>query len=212
MNTPICIPKPFVAGLSSILYALGMHLEMFCIRNKSLLAKQAAQEPDQGTWGTSSSCTCRMTLNYNGSNCYSQVQRECSVRQRLPWASLLPEIARGKMSCSARKEGATFLDYYKASVLFVWLMSPHFRRSHLMHLSLLTTSPLVCCWLFLRFMRPNSQAMCVWIKGTWESLFLSDPRKFPVSCLSEAPAESMMGRWSLLSPGKIRSLLSFRFN
>lgn len=48
----------------------------------------------------------------------------------------------------------------------------------------------------LRFMRPNLQAMCAWIKGTWDCLFMSDPGKFPVSCLSEALAKSMMGRWS----------------
>ena len=35
------------------------------------------------------------------------------------WASLLPETAGGKMSCFLRKEGAAFLDYYKASVSFV---------------------------------------------------------------------------------------------
>lgn len=66
--------------------------------------------------------------------------------------------------------------------------------------------------LFLRFMRPNSQAMCVWIKRTWESLFMSDPRKFPLSCLSEVHAESMMGRWSPPSAGKIWNLLSFPFH
>lgn len=48
----------------------------------------------------------------------------------------------------------------------------------------------------LRFMRPNLQAMCARIKGTWDCLFMSDPGKFPVSCLSEALAKSMMGRWS----------------
>lgn len=121
---------------------------------------------------------------------------------------LLLEIARGPISF-LRKEA--FLDYYKVSVLFVWLMSPHFRRSHLMYLSLLTTAPLMCCWLFLRFMRPNSQAMGFWIKGIWESLFVSDPWKFPLSCLSESCAESMMGRQSLPSPGKIWNRLSFHF-
>lgn len=124
----------------------------------------------------------------------------------------LLEIARGKTRCFLRKEGAELPDHYKASVLFVWLMSPRCRHSHLMYLSLLTTLPFMCCCLFLRFMRPNLQAMCVWIKGTWDSLFMSDPRKFPLSCLSEVHAESMMARWSRQSPGKTWKLLSLHFN
>lgn len=132
--------------------------------------------------------------------------------QFLSWASLLPEIARGELMCLLRKGGAARLDDCEASVLFVWLMSPRFRLARWTCRSLLTTPPLLCCWPFLRFMRPNSQAMCVWIKGTRESLFMPDPRKFPLSRLSEAHAESVMGRWSLPSPGKIWTLPSFHFN
>lgn len=181
---------------------------MFCIQNKSLLAKQAALEGG-GTRVLGWLSTCHMTLN-----CWWLVfSGDKGMQwQFLSWASLPLEIARGKRSCLLRKEGAACLDYCEASVLFLWLMSPRFRLSHLMCWSLLTTSPFMCCWPFVRFMRPTSQAMCVWIKGTRESLFMSDPKKFPLSRLSEVHAESMMGRWSLESPSKIWNLLSFHFN
>lgn len=119
-----------------------------------------------------------------------------------------PPASRDHALCE--RGGAMLLDPYKTSVLFVWWMSP--RRGYWMYLHLLTVSSCLCRWLVLRFMRPHSEAMCVWIKGTWESLFMSDPRKFPLSCLSEVHAESMMGRWSLPSAGKIWNLLSLHFN
>lgn len=189
---------------------LGKGLEIFQSRNKSYITKWAALEQGgQDAWVIFSLCTCWMTLT---DEWLSFSGDEGMQWQFLFWASLLPETASGKMSCFLRKQGTAFLDYYKVSVLFVWLMNPHFKCSHLMYLSLLTTLPFMCCWRFLRFMRPNPQAMCVWIKGTWESLFMSDPKKFPLSCLSEVHAASVLGRWSLLSCGRIWNLLLFYFN
>lgn len=197
--------------LAVISVVSGKCLEMFRIRNKSLLPRKAALK--QGTsiigW-LFPLCSYRMTLNYLWLS-FSTGEKVMQC-QFLSWASLLPTIARGKTRGFLRKEGAAIFNYDTESVLFVWLMSPHFKRSPLMYLSLLTTLPFMCCWLFLRFMRPNSQVMCVWIKGTWESLFMSDPRKFPLSCLSEVHAESMMGRRSPQCPGRVWNLLSFLLN
>lgn len=65
----------------------------------------------------------------------------------------------------------------------------------------------------LRFMRPNLQAMCARIKGTWDCLFMSDPGKFPVSCLSERRLPRAWWEDGVLrSPGKIWNLLSCIFH
>lgn len=111
-----------------------------------------------------------------------------------------------------RKEGAVLCNPYEASVLSAWFMSPHLTHSHWTYVCAFPQPCLSCInWLFSKLMRPNSQAKSVWIKGTWESLFMSDPRKLPVSCSSEVPAESMLERWGPQSPGKSWSLFSLHF-
>ena len=114
--------------------------------------------------------------------------------------SSLPQIAK---SSFLRKEGAVLCNPYKASVLSAWFMSPHLTHSHWTYVCAFPQPCLSCVnWFSSKLMRPNSQAMSVWIKGTWESLFMCDSRKLPVSCSSELPAESMLERWGLQSPVK----------
>lgn len=113
---------------------------------------------------------------------------------------LLPEIARGEGGgCLPRKGGGSLRSARGISIVCV------INESVLPKLSFNVSAPsknisFCALPLGLRFMRPNLQAMCAWIKGTWDCLFMSDPRRFPVSCLSAVPAKSMMGRWSPLRP------------
>lgn len=115
------------------------------------------------------------------------------------WTLLLPEIARGEVGGFPRKGGGTLRSARGISIVCV------INESVLPMLSFNVSAPskniaFRVLPLGGRFMRPNLQAMCAWIKGTRDCLFLSDPRRFPVSCLSAVCAKSMMGRWSPLVP------------
>lgn len=112
--------------------------------------------------------------------------------------SLLPWVARGEGRCFPRRGGGTLRSARGISIVCV------INESVLPTLSFNVSAPpknisFRVLRLGLRFMRPNLQAMCAWIKGTWDCLFMSDPRKFPVSCLSELLAQSMMGKSGLCS-------------
>lgn len=92
----------------------------------------------------------------------------------------LPEIADELLS----EKGRCRVPWFLRDVSIVCVI--HVSTSHTFPLNVLAPSHSLIFHVLLtvlRLMRPNSQAMSVWIKGTWESLFMPDPGKFPVSCL-----------------------------
>lgn len=144
-----------------------------------------------GIWGTLTQyllCGLKLWI--------AQLLRRRKKSVPIPPLALPSPLLQIAKSSFLRKEGAMLCNSYKASVLSAWFMSPHLTHSHWTCVCAFPQPCLSCVnWLFSKLMRPNSHSMSVWIKGTWESLFMSDPRKFPLSCLSEVPAESMLERW-----------------
>ena len=177
------------------------------LHQKQVISSQAGSS---GSWaplsGGLSLCTCGVTWSCELLS-FSGEERSVPVPPPAP-PSPLPQIAKSRF---LRKGGAVFCNSYKASVLSAWFLSPHLTHSHWTYVCAFPQPRFACVnWLFSKLERPNSQAMSVWIKGTWESLFMSDLRKFPVSCLSGACWEHA-GKMGSPSPGKIWSLLSPHF-